>query len=222
MGHALRAGISFCDVSDRLLFLDVVADRYFCLGEKAERAFRSLIDRNDLDPDDQRMLEGLRTSGILTPTDGPDVPAAFSFIGNPTASLLDQPQPRISIRQVAAALSTLTVTRLSLRFGRLDAALCKLAEAKPPASAVPVLSAERMQEVATVFERTARIVRSHDQCLSRSIAVARRCSALGLSADLVIGVRLRPFAAHSWVQAGDWLVNDRIDTVRTYTPILSV
>jgi hypothetical protein len=79
-----------------------------------------------------------------------------------------------------------------------------------------------MCDVAVAFERTARIVRSHDQCLSRSLALARRLAALGLPADLVIGVRLRPFAAHCWVHAGEWLVNDRIDTVRTYTPILSV
>jgi hypothetical protein len=38
----------------------------------------------------------------------------------------------------------------------------------------------------------------------------------------VIGVKLRPFAAHSWVQSGPWLVNDRIDMIRAYTPIMAV
>jgi len=42
----------------------------------------------------------------------------------------------------------------------------------------------------------------------------------GLAADLVVGVRLNPFAAHSWVQAGSHVLNDRMDSVRTYTPVL--
>ncbi|MBX9815470.1 MAG: hypothetical protein A4S12_04415 [Proteobacteria bacterium SG_bin5] len=222
MGLALRAGISFCDVSDRLLFLDVVADRYFCLGEKAESAFRKMISRHDLDPGEMRALAGLLRSGILAETDDADVPMAFSPPDNPTASFLDISVQRADVRQVAAALSALAFTRLSLRFGHLHAVLRKLADAKPSPSAAPTIAPESMQKVAAAFERTARIVRSHDQCLSRSVAVARRLAALGLPGDLVIGVRLRPFAAHSWVQAGAWLVNDRIDTVRTYTPILSV
>jgi hypothetical protein len=222
MGLALRAGISFCDVSDRLLFLDVVADRYFCLGEKTEHAFRGMIGRQELYPEEMRALVGLLRSGLLAETNGAGVPTAFSSARIPTASLLDLSVQRADVRQVAAALSALAFTRLSLRFGRLHAVLRKLAEAKPPPSAVPAMAPKSMQEVAAAFEQTARIVRSHDQCLSRSVAMARRLAALGLPADLVIGVRLRPFAAHSWVQAGAWLVNDRIDTVRTYTPILSV
>lgn len=222
MGLALRAGISFCDVSDRLMFLDVVADRYFCLGEKAECAFRKMIGRQELDPGEMRALAGLLRSGILKESAGAGIPTAFSPTGNPTASLLDMSVRHVEPRQVAAALSALAFTRLSLRFGRLHAVLRKLAEAKQPPTVVQARAPEMMQGVAAAFERTARIVRSHDQCLSRSIAMARRLAAMGLPADLVIGVRLRPFAAHSWVQAGAWLVNDRIDTVRTYTPILSV
>ena len=43
---------------------------------------------------------------------------------------------------------------------------------------------------------------------------------LGLPADFVIGVSLHPFAAHSWVQWGTVLVNDQLDAVRHFTPIL--
>jgi hypothetical protein len=40
--------------------------------------------------------------------------------------------------------------------------------------------------------------------------------------DLVIGVRLAPFSFHAWVQFGDIVLNDEVDTVRPYTPILVV
>ncbi|RYM07421.1 lasso peptide biosynthesis B2 protein [Sphingobium cupriresistens] len=38
--------------------------------------------------------------------------------------------------------------------------------------------------------------------------------------DVVLGVQLGPFSAHCWVQHEDRLVNDRVDMVRTFTPIL--
>jgi hypothetical protein len=39
---------------------------------------------------------------------------------------------------------------------------------------------------------------------------------------LVIAVSLRPFLAHSWVQQGDVLLNERVDVARTFTPILVI
>ena len=37
---------------------------------------------------------------------------------------------------------------------------------------------------------------------------------------LVLGVRLAPFRAHSWVQLKDEVLNDHIDHIRSFTPIL--
>jgi hypothetical protein len=44
--------------------------------------------------------------------------------------------------------------------------------------------------------------------------------AKGIRPDVVLGVQLGPFSAHCWVQHEDRLVNDRVDMVRTFTPIL--
>jgi hypothetical protein len=220
MGLVLRSGISFCDAGGRLLFLDVVADRYFCLADATERAFRSMTDGRD--HPDRDALAGLLRSGMLIETADATTPIPFGAVCAPTASLLDAQLPRCGVLPRAAALSTLALTRLSLRRSTLHAILRRLAETKTASSKAEVSASNAIEEVAAAFAWTARIVRSHDQCLSRSIAVARRLAALGLAGDLVIGVRLRPFAAHSWVQADGRLVNDRIDTVRTYTPILAV
>jgi hypothetical protein len=75
-----------------------------------------------------------------------------------------------------------------------------------------------LARVAAAFDASARLTRSHDQCLARSAAAATRLAMLGIGVDLVIGVRVRPFAAHCWIQTNAWLVNDRHDTVRAYAP----
>lgn len=59
-------------------------------------------------------------------------------------------------------------------------------------------------------------------CLYRSFLLLRFLRAGGLSATWVFGVRTWPFSAHCWLQFGSLLLDDDIDRVGTYTPILAV
>ena len=221
MGFKLREGISFCEASDRLLFLDVVADRYFCLQPRAEQAFRTLLLDQALDPSHPAGLLGMLEAGTLLETAGQGVPHAFRLHPQASLSLLDTAGKRTRTTHLASALAAILKARLSLRWCRLHNILrgVDLGHISWPRTGTVDLDA--LQDAATAFEGTSRILRSHDQCLSRSIALARYLSSHGLPADLVIGVKLRPFAAHAWVQSGRWLVNDRIDTVRAFTPIVA-
>ncbi|GGC05050.1 hypothetical protein GCM10011494_24510 [Novosphingobium endophyticum] len=219
MGHSLRAGISYCDAGGRLIFLDVHADRYFCLAPEAEAAFRRLVAHPGAS---EAAAPGLLESGMLVRTRHAEVPRPFSLARRAETSLLDLPRLRASSAELLAALSRLALAGLLLRRRGLRRSLERLAAARPSCAPARLDMPQALQRPAAAFEMSARLVRSHDQCLPRSIALARHCAARGLAADLVIGVRLRPFAAHAWVQAGPWLLNDRLDTVRTYTPILAV
>lgn len=72
------------------------------------------------------------------------------------------------------------------------------------------------------FHRAGLLMTPLDQCLVRSFALALALRRLEITCNLVIGVKVHPFAAHSWVQSGSVLLNDRIDTVRDFTPILVI
>ncbi|GAD58270.1 hypothetical protein MBEBAB_0520 [Brevundimonas abyssalis TAR-001] len=39
---------------------------------------------------------------------------------------------------------------------------------------------------------------------------------------MVFGIKLVPFGAHCWVQAGETVLNDTVDNVSEYTPIMVV
>ena len=77
-----------------------------------------------------------------------------------------------------------------------------------------------MAAVATAFQRTSLWMTSHNQCLPRSLALATCLVKRGHRATLIFGVKLRPFDAHCWVQCGSVVINDRIERVRDFTPIL--
>jgi len=63
---------------------------------------------------------------------------------------------------------------------------------------------------------------SHDRCLNDSLALTYFLASQKLSPRWVIGVRTRPFGAHSWVQSGGVVLNDLPERVRAYQPILVV
>jgi hypothetical protein len=63
---------------------------------------------------------------------------------------------------------------------------------------------------------------AHDKCLLDSLTLIRFLARRRMFPAWVIGVRTRPFAAHSWVQSAGLVLNDVHEHVRSYTPILVV
>ncbi|WP_334185326.1 lasso peptide biosynthesis B2 protein [Novosphingobium sp.] len=221
MGFKLRGDLSYCEVSDRLVFLDLPSDRYFCLSPRLEAGFRAAVAGI---PDVAPAIEiaPLLNAGLLMPTRGPELPTPCILPQPPRASFLDErpaPARPIAVGVLAAGIA---LSRLALRIGRFHQAIARLAERKAAIGNRHAPPDDAMRDLAAQFERTGEITQVHDRCLPRSLALASYAVRRGWPVDLVLAVQLRPFAAHCWVQAGAHLLNDRIDTVRPFTPILVV
>ncbi len=119
MAIGLRAGVSFCEASGHLVFLDIEADRYFGLSGEAEAAFRRCAQalRLDYSPSD---LDGLLGSGLLIESGeaAPLQPCPPPPI--PRASLIDRPLPSPKPFRLAAAVAGLMRARLELRLRLRD------------------------------------------------------------------------------------------------------
>ena len=59
-------------------------------------------------------------------------------------------------------------------------------------------------------------------CLVQSLTLMHALHARRSTATLVLGVTLDPFRAHSWVQHRDHVLNDEVDAVAPYRPILTL
>lgn len=218
MGYALRPGLSFCETGDRLVFLDTIADRYFCLEAHVEQHFRELVSGSDTAP----LSDDLRHTGLLLKTQFSGTPEKCVYRAVARESLRDAIHETPSPIWLTGTLIRLRRVRYRLLHGGLHRVLGKLRLAKTLACFDGSPDLSDLKAVSSNFEHTARIVRSHDQCLPRSIVLAHIAIARRLEVDLVIGVRLHPFAAHCWVQSGPWLLNDELDNTRTYTPVLTL
>jgi hypothetical protein len=60
------------------------------------------------------------------------------------------------------------------------------------------------------------------RCLLDSLTLKRFLCSYGLNPTWVVGVRATPFLAHSWVQYGDRVLNDRPEKISNYTPIFAL
>lgn len=140
------------------------------------------------------------------------------------AALDESARHGIQWRRVASiAYATLTVGSW-LRHLRLVEIVVRVERLRPAGlSEAENRSQDHLQSAASWYLRTRPLVMSsHDECLRDSLVMLRFLSAQGLYPRWVIGVRTRPFGAHSWVQAGTLVLNDLHEIVRGYTPILIV
>lgn len=219
MAYALRAGLSVCEAEGRLIFLDLPADRYFCLAPPAETAFRRIWHEDPCEEGDSQFAE---RCGLFTEAAGASI-APCPAPATCKQSLLEEERQRARPGDVAMMLASLARASCELRMRGLAASLARFETAKARATGDPgsqTPSTARLMAAASALRASMRLVSFHERCLPASLALAMRLARAGIPVDLVLGVRLAPFKAHAWVQHGETLVNERLSLARLFTPIL--
>ena len=214
MSLALRAGVSWCICARQAVFLDLDRDRYFCLPEALDAIFRRWVAGEAIDP---AARDALIAAGVAEPG-CVKLPVAAAYPAA-TRDLAAGVQGR-SFWKTLAAVAGQFRARRSLKRRSLASIVGDLASG---AGDVGTSSDEAvLRRIAAAFVTSGMLLRAADQCLPRAIAAARLCRRHRQEVALILGVRLNPFAAHSWVQSGDAVVVGDLEQVRLYTPILVV
>jgi hypothetical protein len=82
---------------------------------------------------------------------------------------------------------------------------------------------ERTRElIATFASLRPYVFTSKDACLFEALALGQFLAEFSLHPHWVFGVQARPFAAHCWLQHEDIVLNDTVDHVSRYAPIMVV
>lgn len=83
-------------------------------------------------------------------------------------------------------------------------------------------SPARVMETAQAVAEILPWVPFQGDCLFRALLLQAALRRRGHGASLVLGVQTWPFEAHAWVQSGDLVLDDGLDHVSGFTPILAV
>ncbi len=237
----LPSHVRACSTATGTVLLDLQRNRYFGVGHKETSVLRSLAGNwdspvtasasfaSDAEPlsaqDAVRIADKLVEAGLLSisaPT-----PAAFTPTQVDLESLLTSVgheidrKSSIRWRHIVAFVRACTWARRSVRSRTLYLVAEDIGKQKNAAGAP--FDADRAIELVGIFRR----LRPHtfaarDQCLFHALALVRFMASYNVHPTWVIGVRTKPWAAHSWVQHGTLLLDSNPEEVCEYTPILAI
>lgn len=75
--------------------------------------------------------------------------------------------------------------------------------------------------LARIYDQLRPILPKNRICLYDSLVFYRFCSIYRVYPTIVFGVTMYPFAAHCWVQSGEYILNDYPQNIKRYNPIMS-
>jgi len=168
-----------------------------------------------------RLLE----RGLLT--DAPSQQSPHATVEEATSSLNAEDSssdPGFEARRLLRFLWSAVEASLWMRCRSLHAiATTVQARRNRLQSASAPCSLESVKTGTAAYERLRPFAFSaHRNCLHDSLALVAFLAAEGAFPRWVIGVKTRPFGAHSWVQMGTTVLNDQHEMVRQFRPILVV
>lgn len=227
-----------CVTSTGAVILDLKKNRYFGLGSTEIGALASLAENwgevstqeRAFSPSSSVELSrgiapALMKAGLLT--DQAPLDRGFP----PTRAPSDQPfssvglemerRSALRVRHVLAFARACLWARRAVR-SRLLYSIAREIEALKLRndSAIDV---DRVVELVCLFRRLRPYAfAAKDQCLFHALALWKFLLANGIAVTWVVAVRPRPWAAHSWLQLGELVLDCNPEEIVGYTPILSV
>jgi hypothetical protein len=209
--------LSYCVIEDAVVFLDLPGDRYFRLSARANDLFVALRRGEPLEEEGRAVLEA---AGVFAAgASAPDAPKGITL---PVRQCTSVSEGEFRLSEIARAVWVQRRLEKRLQRRGIASVLRDIVRWRQASCSTRRRSPEGAAAVVRAFEQ-ARVLRSPaDKCLTRSLAIALCLARHGVHANVILAVKLGPFAAHAWAQAGGEVLNDTVEEVARYTPILVV
>lgn len=213
---ALSPGVTYCEVENAFVFLDIRQDRYIQLSQRLTDTLVATREGRPAKGD----IDALISTGLFVSGNLPAGLAATRVI-KPRVSALEQNYANATFLRSVAMAWAHTVAIQQLKTRPLHRTLDRYAKLRTRRrSHVPRSPEISTIELARAFQLSNLLVPRHDRCLLKSLALVEFLSLYRRYPAIVFGICLRPFSAHCWVQDKDILLSDHIDEISHYTPIL--
>lgn len=248
--YRLPPHVFMCTHGPHAIFLDLRRDRYFAVETAAAAPLLRALDgwcegelgaaaADPVEPPEasppHSLARELLAKGLLTLDPAQGKPATPPHIARPEDDLagigLDEiPLARLgelcdfvaAVIAARVALRCLRLERLIERVSRRKVKRTRRAHSAAGAGDVPDRSSTALAwRCAAVHARLRPLfLTARDACLLDSLVLLEFAARRGVEPEWVFGVQTVPFAAHCWVQHGGLVLNDAVERVATFTPIL--
>src|SRR4051812_16184015 len=234
--YHLARHVFVCLCGEQAILLDLHRDQYLALSDESSRLLgHAVVDwpivptgpvstQQDIDA----AVGELAARGLITLDPVRGKPAGTIEYLQPTETLMPRAQLFADSHAQQAAsrafrLAWIAIAavqaRVWLRFRSIEWIVNKLSSTRAPA---PLDESAARNLVASFYAARPFLFSARNACLFDSLALLLFLRRLGVYPQWIFGVRTGPFAAHCWLQSGHIVLNDTVDNVRSYTPIMSV
>lgn len=237
-GHRLRLAshVRACHSDGQVILLDLRDNRYLGIGGPLSNSLADNVegwprssesaDACDASAAASDLAQRLLSRGLLTDTPSDRLPNITIEEATSSIDFDDAMTDKsVSARRIGRFVQSAVTATLWLHCRSLHSIATAVAARRKrleqPASGSSALDA--MTSGIAAYEKLRPfVVTAQHKCLHDSLALVNFLAAEGAFPRWVIGIKTRPFGAHSWVQSGETVLNDQHENVRRFRPILVV
>ena len=239
MQYFMPKHVFLCRAGTQIVFLDLRKNKYSAIDCALESALSEVVagwstwSESPKRPsytqgnNGSQVVKALISKGLLTdsPTNGKA--ATPVSVAEPAEDLICEyalEKPAINSVHISRFLLASMTASMMLRFLPLHRVVGRVRQSKHRgAQSSESFDISEARELVRVYEALRPFLFvGHDMCLFDSLAIFDFLRRYGLYPTWVIGVQTTPFAAHSWLQKEDVVLNDSLPHVNIYTPIMAI
>jgi hypothetical protein len=233
----LSKHIYLAQTAEYLVALDLKRNKYLGISHAQERALSEVVsglpirelsdcsnDQRDRD-DCGSLIAGMIRDGMLTDDPNAGKQARLLSLPQPATALIEgysEVPAQVRLRDVKNFCLSCLI-KVSAPTSSLQRVVSRVAKrrATVPHSGTST-DLERARELVSIFcDCRPFLFTARGSCLFDSLALLDFLSRYSTFPQLVIGVQVRPFTAHAWLQSDTVTLNDTPEFVRGYTPIFA-
>lgn len=226
--YFLPPHVHFCRRGNDFIFLDLKQDDYTLVDDKAAAALQALAPAGPMDESQPTAVDALQEllAGGLLSTDGnkgKEIRATRTELA--TEPLLDPeaaPRTRLTALHVYRFIAACTTAAIRLRCSRLEETVGAVELRKSRGNSRKRFDMDKARELTAVFQTLRALFPRNYLCLYDSLALLEFLARYHIHPTWVFGVRLEPWAAHCWVQQGQFVFNEGVEEAAGYTPIMAI
>lgn len=234
----LARHVYVCRADNHLVFLDLREDKYSCLDREQSLAMQSLLVEHNgvkallfdrtavVGQRTTRIVEGLVEQGLLVQHIDSGKAAVLESAEVPSEALHHSERARgaaFKRQDVRRFLVAVVFASIRLRRGSMQGTVRAIERRKTTCMNRNAVAGRRsIADLVAVFRALRPYYPREYLCLFDSLALVKFLGQYGIFPNWIFGVQLEPFNAHCWVQTGNLVLNDTVENVQQFTPIMVV
>jgi hypothetical protein len=229
----LAPHVHVCVTGDYAVLLDLRRDKYIGIGREHMPALAASVigwptarSETASAAPAKAFLGKLLSTGMLTTDPAAGKEARSPAIPHPQLAAIQadlEHRPQITIRDVVQVLIAAATAKALLKWRPIETVVARVERRKERHRAGSGFDLDAARPIVAAFLYLRPLVfTTKDECLFDSLVLVELLARHRLFPVWMFGVSTNPFRAHSWVQAGDHVLNDLPENVSRFTPILAV